>query len=121
MISQAGSVLRHGGKMLYVTCTISKEENEEVVNHCLESHGDISLENMKDHVPQWGQDLIDNEGFLRTYPHVHHMDGSIPMFITWTAFLPHFFQKNKKCSIGFDGGSERTLIHRRDAEIAEDN
>lgn len=75
IISQAASVLRHGGRMLYVTCTISREENEEVVNHCLKSHGDISLENMKDHVPQWGQDLIDNEGFLRTYPHVHHMDG----------------------------------------------
>jgi hypothetical protein len=41
------------------------------------------------------------------------------MFITWTAFLPHFFQKNKKCSIGFDGGSERTLIHRRGAKNAE--
>ena len=41
------------------------------------------------------------------------------MFIKWTAFLPHSFQKDKKCSIGFDVGSERTLIHRRDAKNAE--
>ncbi len=75
IVNQAASTLRSGGRMLYVTCTISREENEEVVTHCLESHGDIFLENMKDHVPEWGQDLIDNQGFLRTFPHVHHMDG----------------------------------------------
>ena len=75
IIGEAASVLRSGGKMLYVTCTISKEENEEVVQDCLNRHRDVSLVNMKDHVPEWCLDLIDDLGFLRTFPHVHHMNG----------------------------------------------
>jgi 16S rRNA (cytosine967-C5)-methyltransferase len=75
MINEAASILRKGGRMLYVTCTISEEENEGVVKSCLESHSDLFLENIKDHIPEWGLDLIDNQGFLKTYPHIHHMDG----------------------------------------------
>jgi 16S rRNA (cytosine967-C5)-methyltransferase len=75
MLGEAASILRSAGKMLYVTCTISKEENEEVVEDCLVRHRDVSLVNMKDHVPKWCLDLIDDMGFLRTFPHVHHMDG----------------------------------------------
>jgi 16S rRNA (cytosine967-C5)-methyltransferase len=75
ILGEAASILRSGGKMLYVTCTISKEENEEVVKDCLKRHRDMSLVNMKENVPEWCLDLIDDLGFLRTFPHVHHMDG----------------------------------------------
>ena len=75
MLGEAASILRSGGKVLYVTCTISKEENEEVVKDCLERHRDMSLVNMKDHAPEWCLDLIDEQGFLRTFPHVHNTDG----------------------------------------------
>jgi 16S rRNA (cytosine967-C5)-methyltransferase len=75
ILNEVASLLKTGGKMLYVTCTISKEENEEVVKRCLAENRDLQLENIKDHVPEWGHDLVDNEGFLRTFPHEHHMDG----------------------------------------------
>jgi len=75
MLGEAACLLRTGGKMLYVTCTTSKEENEEVVKDCLKHHRDMSLVNMKGHVPEWCLDLIDDQGFLRTFPHVHQMDG----------------------------------------------
>jgi 16S rRNA C967 or C1407 C5-methylase (RsmB/RsmF family) len=35
----------------------------------------MALENLKRHVPEWGIDLIDDHGFFRTFPHIHHMDG----------------------------------------------
>jgi 16S rRNA (cytosine967-C5)-methyltransferase len=82
LMDEAGSILRSGGKMLYVTCTISKEENEGVVNSCLKSNRDILLEDIKDHVPEWGLDLIDEQGFLRTFPHIHHMDGFFAALFT---------------------------------------
>jgi 16S rRNA (cytosine967-C5)-methyltransferase len=82
MLAEAASILRSAGKMLYVTCTISKEENEEVVEDCLVRHGDVSLVNMKDHVPEWCLDLIDDMGFLRIFPHVHHMDGFFAALFT---------------------------------------
>jgi 16S rRNA (cytosine967-C5)-methyltransferase len=61
--------------MLYVTCTISRQENENVVKGLLQENRGIGLENLKDHVPGWGLDLIDDQGFLRTLPHIHGMDG----------------------------------------------
>ena len=75
ILSEAASILRSGGKMLYVTCTISRQENEGVVQDCLKRHRDVSLVNMKEHVPEWCLHLIDDLGFMRTFPHVHHMDG----------------------------------------------
>jgi len=33
------------------------------------------LEDLRKRVPEWGHDLIDNRGFLKTLPHVHGMDG----------------------------------------------
>ena len=75
ILDKTASILRSGGKMLYVTCTISEEENEGVVKDCLERHSDLSLVNMKEQAPAWCLDLIDDQGFLRTFPHIHHTDG----------------------------------------------
>lgn len=75
ILSRAVSVLRKGGRMLYVTCTISKEENEGVVRDVLDSRSDVFLENLRNYVPDWGLELIDDQGFMKTFPHIHHMDG----------------------------------------------
>jgi 16S rRNA (cytosine967-C5)-methyltransferase len=75
ILNEAASLLNSGGKMLYVTCTISKEENEEVVQSCLAKNRRLRLENIKDHAPEWCHALIDNHGFFRTFPHEHEMDG----------------------------------------------
>ena len=75
ILNKAAPLLQKGGKMLYVTCTISREENEDVVSDFLEHNKGMALENLNDHAPKWGLDLIDDEGFLRTFPHIHGMDG----------------------------------------------
>jgi 16S rRNA (cytosine967-C5)-methyltransferase len=75
LLNQALPLLRIGGKMLYVTCTISRQENENVVKGFLQENRGVGLENLKGHVPDWGLDLIDDQGFLKTLPHVHGMDG----------------------------------------------
>ena len=82
ILSEAASILRSGGKMLYVTCTISRQENEEVVQDCLKRHRNVSLVNMKEHAPEWCLHLIDDLGFMRTFPHVHHMDGFFAALFT---------------------------------------
>jgi 16S rRNA (cytosine967-C5)-methyltransferase len=74
-INAAASVLEKGGELLYVVCTISREENEGVVKDLLERNSDISLVNLKERVPEWCFDLIDDKGFYRTYPQIHGMDG----------------------------------------------
>jgi 16S rRNA (cytosine967-C5)-methyltransferase len=61
--------------MLYLTCTISREENEGVVEGFLERNSEIALENLKSTIPEWGLDLIDDNGFFRAFPHIHGMEG----------------------------------------------
>jgi 16S rRNA (cytosine967-C5)-methyltransferase len=69
------SLLRRGGTLLYVTCTLSREENEEVVDDCLAGNKDMALVDLRERAPLWAVDLIDDRGFLRTFPHLHGMDG----------------------------------------------
>jgi 16S rRNA (cytosine967-C5)-methyltransferase len=75
IVSRAVPLIRKGGKMLYVTCTLTIEENEEVVSQCLKSHREICLVNLREAAPEWARELIDEQGFLRTFPHKHSMDG----------------------------------------------
>jgi 16S rRNA (cytosine967-C5)-methyltransferase len=75
ILNSACSLLRNGGSLLYVTCTLSREENEEVVEACLAGNKDMVLEDLRDQAPLWARDLIDDRGFLRTFPHLHGMDG----------------------------------------------
>ena len=58
-----------------MTCTLSREENEEVVEACLAGNKHMVLVDLKDGAPLWARDLIDDQGFLRTFPHLHSMDG----------------------------------------------
>ena len=75
MLHQAAPLLLRGGKLLYVTCTVSSVENEGVVESFLKKNRSMALENIEDHIPGWGLDLIDEFGFFRTFPHLHDMDG----------------------------------------------
>jgi len=84
MLLQAGSILRPGGKMLFVVCTLSREENEGVVDCFLERHKDITLRDLREDAPGWAQPLIDDRGFLKTFPHIHHMDGFFAALFTRT-------------------------------------
>lgn len=75
IISESVPLLKTGGAMLYVTCTISREENEDVVNGFLKKNSSMTLVNLKDHAPDWALEFIDDQGFFKTLPHVHGMDG----------------------------------------------
>ena len=75
ILREAVALLRKGGNMLYVTCTISKEENEDVVSEFLTHNPEMILEDLNARVPEWGLDLVDDRGFFRTGPRLHEMDG----------------------------------------------
>jgi 16S rRNA (cytosine967-C5)-methyltransferase len=75
ILRAAVPLLGKGGRMLYVVCTLSAEESQGVVLDFLETAGEMILEDLNRHAPPWAKDLIDEQGFLRTFPHVHGMDG----------------------------------------------
>ncbi len=82
ILKGAASVLKKGGRMLYVTCTISKEENEEVVEDCLERNKDLESINLAYDAPVWARPLVNREGFFQSYPHIHEMDGLFAALFT---------------------------------------
>jgi 16S rRNA (cytosine967-C5)-methyltransferase len=75
ILNQAAGALGRRGRMLYVTCTVSRDENEGVVEAFLSKNKGFVLENLKNQAPPWALDLIDERGFLRALPHLHGTDG----------------------------------------------
>jgi len=82
ILNNASALLRKGGRMIYITCTISREENEDVVFGFLEQNKDMELENLKNYIPEWGFDLINDRGLYKVFPHIHDMDGFFAALFT---------------------------------------
>jgi 16S rRNA (cytosine967-C5)-methyltransferase len=72
-MENAAKLVRPGGVLVYCTCTIEPEENQEIVRKFLEGHPEFSLENAGNFVKH---DLVSADGFVETFPHRHAMDGS---------------------------------------------
>lgn len=72
LLANAANILKSGGRLVYSTCSIEPEENEEVVAEFLGSHPEFSLES----IPRWVPRELVREGFyLATLPHLHGIDG----------------------------------------------
>lgn len=70
ILENAGRYLRPGGRLVYSTCTVLKEENEAVVERFLSAHPEFALEPFT--LPGIGPV---EEGRLTLWPHIHHTDG----------------------------------------------
>ena len=70
LLEKGASLLKKGGRLVYSTCTIEEEENEEVITRFLSRHEDFVLEPASEAIgPPFGDTV-------RTYPHRHGTDGS---------------------------------------------
>ena len=58
ILDNAAVMLKPGGVIVYSTCTFSREENEDVIEHFLERHPDFTLEEMERFWPH----KVDGEG-----------------------------------------------------------
>lgn len=73
ILSNAAEFLKRGGVLVYSTCTITPEENEQVIEKFLKQRKDFRLADGSHFVDPG---LVDQNGMVRTLPHVHKMDGS---------------------------------------------
>lgn len=75
LLSSLAPLLKAGGVLVYATCSLEPEENELLIARFLEEHPQFSLEDPRPDLPRTARELVDEKGFLRTYPHRHHLDG----------------------------------------------
>jgi 16S rRNA (cytosine967-C5)-methyltransferase len=73
LLENGARLVKPGGVLVYSTCSIEPEENEQVVRTFLEQHPEFRLEDGRNFV---SKDLVTAEGYVATYPHRHGMDGS---------------------------------------------
>ncbi len=74
LLETAASLLRPGGVLVYATCSLEAEENEEVVQLFLQRYSRLTVENAADILPESTRRLVDAAGFFRTTP-ADEVDG----------------------------------------------
>lgn len=75
LIDSAFHALAPGGVMVYSTCTLNAQENQQVVLQLLATYGDaVSVEPLGDLFPQ-AQLALTPEGFLHVFPQIYDSEG----------------------------------------------
>lgn len=73
LLENGARLLKAGGVLVYSTCTTEEEENAGVVKEFLSRHHEFHV----DDGSHWlNKSLVTAEGFVETFPHCHHIDGS---------------------------------------------
>jgi 16S rRNA (cytosine967-C5)-methyltransferase len=68
-------LVRPGGVLVFSVCTLTREENEGAVEAFLAADPRFGVEPAGPHLPGAAAALVGPDGFLRTLPHRHDLDG----------------------------------------------
>lgn len=74
ILDSASTLVKVGGRLVYATCSLLPEENENIVQQFLARHPDFVLVPMRDVLAEQKINL-EMDDFLKLLPHVHHTDG----------------------------------------------
>ncbi len=72
ILEQTAPLLRVGGRLLYSVCTFTAEETDGVVQRFLAAHPGFQRLDLQPLSPDTWQELFDDQGALRTWPHRHN-------------------------------------------------
>ncbi len=75
LLENVSTLVKPGGMIVYAVCSFEPEENESVINDFLKDRMNFKIER---EFPDLSFDInsfTDQEGFFRTFPHLHGMDG----------------------------------------------
>jgi 16S rRNA (cytosine967-C5)-methyltransferase len=74
ILRSAARLVKKGGRLVYATCSLLPEENEEIVSAFLSGHPEFRPLDCGT-LLQEARIPLDSELFLKLYPHVHGTDG----------------------------------------------
>ena len=75
ILESAATLVKPGGRLVYGTCSLLAEENEEIVAAFLAAHPDFRLVPAKGVLEKQGVKVEGLGDYLHLYPHVHDTDG----------------------------------------------
>lgn len=78
ILEHASTLVKSGGSVVYSTCTIEPEENEDVVRWFLEKHPNFALDPAENYLSS----EVCTRGTMQTFPHRHHCDGAFAARLT---------------------------------------
>jgi len=70
ILKNASKLVKRGGKIIYSTCSIESEENEEVIESFVSATNGFSIT-----APNVKSEFLTESGFARTFPHRDNIDG----------------------------------------------
>jgi 16S rRNA (cytosine967-C5)-methyltransferase len=75
ILASAAALVKPGGRLVYGTCSLLTEENEDIVSEFLAKNPDFQLVSAADVLKRQGVAMPGADQFLRLHPHVHDTDG----------------------------------------------
>jgi 16S rRNA (cytosine967-C5)-methyltransferase len=79
ILASASTLLKPGGRLVYATCSLLREENEDVVSGFLATHPDFAIVPAAEVLARRHVALLPDSEFLRLLPHRHGTDGFYAM------------------------------------------
>ncbi len=67
--------VKPSGSLVYAACSMEPEENEKIAEKFLTDHPQFIVDKKLPGLPEKARRLVNSAGFLKTYPHLHKMDG----------------------------------------------
>ena len=83
ILARAAKLVKAGGRLIYSTCSLLQDENENIAEQFLATHADFKLSNAAE-ILRTQQIDLDTGNYLKLLPHLHHTDG----------FFAAVFEKN---------------------------
>ena len=75
ILGAAAALVKPGGRLVYGTCSLLTEENEDIVTAFLAAHPDFKLVPAKGILARQGIEVKGAGDYLHLYPHIHDTDG----------------------------------------------